>query len=68
MLSNSITANRNLITCQTTFLDYLAQVKSQTTSVELADNGLSALTQQIAEAELIVPVVGGFSAGIKYTY
>ncbi|MBN6063955.1 dynamin family protein [Aggregatibacter actinomycetemcomitans] len=52
-----------LITRQEQFLNYLEQVKLHTSSVQLADNGLAVLMQQIEQAELIVPVVGGFSAG-----
>ena len=55
--------NKNLISNQEKFLSYLDQVKQLTTSIELADNGLENLTQRIELAELIVPVVGGFSAG-----
>lgn len=55
--------NKNLISNQEKFLSYLDQVKQLTTSIELADNGLENLTQRIEQAELIVPVVGGFSAG-----
>ena len=52
-----------LIACQEQFLHYLDNVREQTAQVELADNGLTELTQRIEQAELIVPVVGGFSAG-----
>ena len=56
-------SNQKLISNQEQFLSYLDQVKQIARSVELADNGLTELTKRIEQAELIVPVVGGFSAG-----
>ena len=56
-------SNQKLISNQEQFLSYLDQVKQIARSVELADNGLTDLTKRIEQAELIVPVVGGFSAG-----
>ncbi len=61
MLNNCLAAN--LIATREQFINYLEQVKSVTTSVQLADNSLAALIHNIKQAELIVPVVGGFSAG-----
>lgn len=58
-----IMSNQKLISNQEQFLSYLDQVKQIARSVELADNGLTDLTKRIEQAELIVPVVGGFSAG-----
>lgn len=55
--------NQKLIAIQEQFLSYLDQVKEKVGSVDIADNGLTGLAQRIEQAELIVPVVGGFSAG-----
>lgn len=55
--------NQKLIAMQEQFLSYLDQVKAKAGSVDIADNGLTNLAQRIEQAELIVPVVGGFSAG-----
>lgn len=56
-------SNQKLIATQEQFLSYLDQVKEKVGSVDIADNGLTGLAQRIEQAELIVPVVGGFSAG-----
>ncbi|WP_283120366.1 dynamin family protein [Neisseria elongata] len=45
------------------FLEYIKEVKNIITPLEIPDNGLSDIQSQIEHAELIVPVVGGFSAG-----
>ena len=45
------------------FLEYIKKVKNIITPLEIPDNGLSDIQSQIEYAELIVPVVGGFSAG-----
>ncbi|MBM7064525.1 dynamin family protein [Neisseria elongata] len=45
------------------FLEYIKEVKNIITPLEIPDNGLSDIQSQIEYAELIVPVVGGFSAG-----
>ena len=56
-------SNQKLIATQEQFLSYLDQVKEKVGSIDIADNGLTGLAQRIEQAELIVPVVGGFSAG-----
>ncbi len=45
------------------FLDYIGEVKNIITPLEISDNKLSEIQGNITDAELIVPVVGGFSAG-----
>lgn len=45
------------------FLEYINEVKNIITPLEIPDNGLSDIQSQIEHAELIAPVVGGFSAG-----
>lgn len=48
---------------QAKFLDYIKNVQSIITPLGISDNKLSQIAQNIKQAELIVPVVGGFSAG-----
>lgn len=45
------------------FLDYIGEVKNIISTLEISDNKLSEIQRNITDAELIVPVVGGFSAG-----
>ena len=45
------------------FLDYIDEVKNIISPLEISDNKLSEIQGNITDAELIVPVVGGFSAG-----
>ena len=45
------------------FLDYIGEVKNIISTLEISDNKLSEIQGNITGAELIVPVVGGFSAG-----
>lgn len=45
------------------FLDYIGEVKNIISPLEISDNKLSEIQGNITGAELIVPVVGGFSAG-----
>lgn len=45
------------------FLDYIGEVKNIISPLEISDNKLSEIQGNITDAELIVPVVGGFSAG-----
>lgn len=45
------------------FLDYIGEVKNIISPLEISDNKLSEIQENITDAELIVPVVGGFSAG-----
>ena len=45
------------------FLDYIGEVKNIISPLEISDNKLSEIQRNITDAELIVPVVGGFSAG-----
>lgn len=45
------------------FLDYIGEVKNIISHLEISDNKLSEIQGNITGAELIVPVVGGFSAG-----
>ena len=45
------------------FLDYINEVKSIISPLCISDNKLSEIQTSIQNAELIVPVVGGFSAG-----
>lgn len=45
------------------FLNYITEVQNIIAPLAINDNKLSSLKQQIETAELIVPVVGGFSAG-----
>lgn len=45
------------------FLDYIDEVKNTISPLEISDNKLSEIQGNITDAELIVPVVGGFSAG-----
>ncbi|HHX2510195.1 TPA: dynamin family protein [Neisseria subflava] len=45
------------------FLDYIGEVKNIISPLEISDNKLSEIQGSITDAELIVPVVGGFSAG-----
>lgn len=45
------------------FLDYICEVKNIISPLEISDNKLSEIQENITDAELIVPVVGGFSAG-----
>ncbi|UTG73529.1 dynamin family protein [Neisseria subflava] len=45
------------------FLDYIGEVKNIISPLEISDNKLSEIQGNIMGAELIVPVVGGFSAG-----
>lgn len=45
------------------FLDYISQVKPILQNVSLGIEDLTHIEQNIAQAELIIPVVGGFSAG-----
>ena len=45
------------------FLDYIGKVKNIISPLEISDNKLSEIQGNITDAELIVPVVGGFSAG-----
>lgn len=45
------------------FLEYIKEVKNIISPLEIPDNGLSDIQGQIEHVELIVPVVGGFSAG-----
>lgn len=48
---------------KTQFLNYATNVLNEVQKVDISDNKLSNLAQQIEQAELIVPIVGGFSAG-----
>ncbi|MEY1581275.1 hypothetical protein AB7Z98_20700 [Providencia manganoxydans] len=48
---------------QENFLDYIKDVNDIILPLEMLDNGLSQIQTQIEQAELIIPVVGGFSAG-----
>lgn len=48
---------------QEIFLDYIKDVNDIILPLEILDNGLSQIQTQIEQAELIIPVVGGFSAG-----
>ena len=48
---------------QKQFLDYIKSVQNIITPLEISNNKLSKIKQDIEQAELIVPVVGGFSAG-----
>lgn len=48
---------------RTQFLNYATNVVNEVQKVDISDNELSNLAQQIEQAELIVPIVGGFSAG-----
>lgn len=45
------------------FLNYITEAQNIIAPLGINDNKLSSLKQQIETAELIVPVVGGFSAG-----
>lgn len=45
------------------FLNYINEVQNIIAPLGISDNKLSSFKQQIETAELIVPVVGGFSAG-----
>lgn len=45
------------------FLDYIGEVKNIISTLEISDNKLSEIQRNITDAELVVPVVGGFSAG-----
>lgn len=45
------------------FLDYIGEVKNIISPLEISDNKLLEIQGNITGAELIVPVVGGFSAG-----
>lgn len=58
-----INCSANLNALRHQYLDYLTQVKTLTKQVDLPDNGLTELSQRIQHTELLVPVVGGFSAG-----
>ncbi|NOL51981.1 dynamin family protein [Pelistega suis] len=48
---------------QKQFLDYIKSVQNIIAPLEISDNKLSHIAHNIEQAELIVPVVGGFSAG-----
>lgn len=48
---------------QKQFLDYIKSVQNIIAPLDISDNKLSQIAQNIEQAELIVPVVGGFSAG-----
>lgn len=48
---------------QKQFLEYADAVASTIAPLGVSDNGLAELKARIGQAELIVPVVGGFSAG-----
>lgn len=45
------------------FLKYIREANNILSPLDIPDNGLSQLKKDIEQAELIVPVVGGFSAG-----
>lgn len=45
------------------FLNYIEAAQTAIRPVDIPENGLSQLHTAIEEAELIIPVVGGFSAG-----
>ncbi|WP_272582924.1 dynamin family protein [Providencia sp. PROV261] len=48
---------------QDKFLNYIQEVNNLILPLDISDNGLSQIQTQIEQAELIIPVVGGFSAG-----
>ena len=48
---------------QTQFLNYLRETQSIIAPLAIPDDGLSDLQSDIEQTELIVPVVGGYSAG-----
>lgn len=48
---------------QTKFLEYIKAVNHIITPLDISDNQLAQIQHNIEQAELIVPVVGGFSAG-----
>ncbi|WP_424405185.1 dynamin family protein [Pasteurella sp. PK-2025] len=48
---------------QRRYLEYTAAAEKIIQPLDIPDSGLSDLSQQIQQVELIVPVVGGFSAG-----
>lgn len=52
-----------LNTTQRDYLDYINKAQNIIKPVDIPDSGLGDLAQQIQQAELIVPIVGGFSAG-----
>ena len=51
------------LTSRTQFLSYASEAKNIIQPISIPDSGLDELAGEIRQTELVVPVVGGFSAG-----